>query len=438
MAENSKISWTDHTFNPWRGCEKKSAACKNCYAADLVNRYGGDFYGQRVLLAENGWKKPIAWDGIARAEKNLWDIINENPCICSQDIARWVQDPNVEREWLLPMEERGLIEGNKGNLGGWLPLPWNNPRVFCASLADIFEDFGGPIVDHNGGRMRVSPFDAWVSAGPLGAETDQQRMTDDYRDLTMDDIRKRLFQLIDKTPHLTWLLLTKRPENINRMWEPAANRETSHEAEYWFRPNVWLGVTVEDQEQADKRIPELLSCFDLAQITFVSCEPLLGPLDITPYLGGRSYKCKCGFHRTESELLFLGGNDYRCAECGATCETGPTIDFCISGGESGSNARPTHPDWLRSLRDQCLETETAFHHKQNGEWCDLRTAGGSEWTRTSQQPLKGKIDGPNAGEYKTAYPWKDDTYPCMVRVGKKKAGHLLDGVEHLAFPKVAE
>ena len=127
-------------------------------------------------------------------------------------------------------------------------------RVFCASLADVFEDWKGPI----GGATRD-----WTS---------------------LDDVRRELFALIDSTPWLDWLLLTKRPENVRRMWP----EETSLLTEIpmgvsgtFYRPNVWIGTSVSNDETADEQIPRLMKCRDLSPVLFLSAEPLLGPLDIS-------------------------------------------------------------------------------------------------------------------------------------------------------------
>lgn len=190
------------------------------------------------------------------------------------------------------------------------PLKWNEDavkanerrRVFCSSMADVFEDH--PQLP----RERV-----------------------------------RLWKLIDQTPALDWLLLTKRPENIFRM-APAV----------WFSGwprNVWIGTSVENQAMADKRIPLLLQI--PAAVRFLSCEPLLGPLD----LSGKT-----------RETVWLD-QEYADADPGLAevVETdGWPIAWVIVGGESGPKARPMNPDWVRGIRDQCTAAGVAFHFKQWG------------------------------------------------------------------------
>jgi protein gp37 len=136
--------------------------------------------------------------------------------------------------------------------------------------------------------------------------------------------RERLWRLIDSTPSLDWLPLTKRPEHAAGLvpWEGKS-----------WPPNVWLGATVESQEWATMRIPLLLSL--PARVHFLSCEPLLGALDLREWLPSGPHS---------------------------------RIDWVIAGGESGPRARPLAAEWLRALRDQCLSAGVPFHFKQWGEW----------------------------------------------------------------------
>jgi protein gp37 len=224
------------------------------------------------------------------------------------------------------------------------PLKWNaesprkygrRTRVFCASLADVFDN----------------------------------QVPTEWRDA--------LWNLIDQTPNLDWLLLTKRPQNIAKML-PASPA--------WPWPNVWLGTTVENQIEAERRIPGLLSV--PAHRRFLSCEPLLGPLDLTNLCTGHYF------------VDALTGVRFHDADNGAH-EAGPKLSWVIAGGESGPGARPAMIQWVRSLRDQCARAGTDFHFKQWGEFTP---------------------DDPAAKQ------------TSMQRVGKKRAGRLLDGVEHNGFP----
>lgn len=328
MAENSGISWTDHTFNPWMGCTKVSPACKNCYAErDMDHRFDKVAWGPngtRVKTSPANWMKPVYY--------------NKN----------------------------AISRGNR-------------TRVFCASLADVFEEWDGPIHDHKGNILTNATAE---TAGP------------NSRRLTMDDLRKDLFELIDATPNLDWLLLTKRPENIAKMWPRRSDYQYIPEAgllnEYpmHHRPNVWLGTTVENQEWADKRIPALLQCRDLPAKLFLSMEPLFGFVDIRPPLW------------LEDSYFKLRRPNF---------ERG--LDWVIAGGESGPDARECHPDWFRWLRDQCAAAGVPFHFKQWGEWLP-----------DTQNP---KMD--------TSSLPRDCTF--AIKVGTKNSGRLLDGVLHDAFPE---
>lgn len=229
MGKNSAIEWTHHTFNPWWGCVKVSAACKHCYAETWARRVGLDLWSSdrtRRFFSDKHWSEPLRWNRDAEAAG----------------------------------ERR---------------------RVFCASMADVFE-----------------------------------------KRSELDIHRQRLWQLIDETPWLDWLLLTKRPEHVSACVPWGSEWPT----------NVWLGTTAENQHWADKRIPELVR--SPAVVRFLSCEPLLGPIDLSQAEG--------------------------------------KIDWVIAGGESGPKSRPMKPEWARYLRDSCADLGIAFHFKQWGHWAPVR------------------------------------------------------------------
>lgn len=278
MAKDSKIEWTHHTFNPWWGCEKVSAACKHCYAQTWANRLGLDLWGgkrsDRRFFSDQHWKEPLKWN---------------------RDAER---------------------EGSRR-------------RVFCASMADVFE----PRSDLN----------EW---------------------------RERLWLLIEETPFLDWLLLTKRIEHVESMVPWKSN----------WPANVWLGTTIENQEWADKRLPHLRRL--KAKVKFVSCEPLLGHIDIRKALAPSG---KSG------------------------------INWVIAGGESGPGARPMNPAWAESLRDQCQERGAAFHFKQWGHW--------------GPQPRQGKTVDVVEFKSPNGVPIK------LFKLGKNEAGRVLDGQTWDQFPQ---
>ncbi|MBB6053324.1 DUF5131 family protein [Armatimonas rosea] len=331
MAKDSKIEWTHHTFNPWRGCTKVSEGCKHCYAETLSKRnpkvlgiWGPQ--GTRVMASESMWREPLKWNEEARAAG--------------------------ERH-----------------------------RVFCASLADVFE----------------------------GPETCSEEAYQVVR-----EAREKLFRLIEATPDLDWLLLTKRPENMMKFcpW-PWAN--------LWPR-NVWAGTSVENQSAADKRIPELLNV--PAKYRFLSCEPLLGRLDILPAIGAW---CSCGWRQVSPRQIdrslatHLDSNN-PCPRCGESVSLSPRgIHWVIAGGESGSDARPMHPDWARSLRDQCQSAGVSFFFKQHGEY---RQAEGDEGRLPEGWP---SVPYRGLPTHCFCEPGPDTLDTLVIRVGKKNAGRLLDG-----------
>jgi protein gp37 len=297
VAEDSKIEWTTHTFNCWRGCTKVSEGCKHCYAETLSGRNPGTLgvwgpNGTRVVAAEAQWKLPVKW--------------------------------NVE----------AARAGERH-------------RVFCASLADVFEDWAGPMAYASGNLAMVGSDGEW-----FGKPADWKPSANSkVRTLTMDDVRLRLFKLIDETPNLDWLLLTKRPENIT----PAmiyVDQRLYDRGPMRLRPNVWLGTSVENQAAADERIPLLLRT--PAAVRFLSCEPLLGPVDLSNWWG----------------LFPADTDDDGTTHWGQDTQGygGRGIHWVIVGGESGPGARPMHPAWARSLRDQCRAAGVAFFFKQWGAY----------------------------------------------------------------------
>lgn len=328
MAENSNIQWTDHTFNPWRGCTKVSEGCKNCYAETMSGRnpkvlgmWGPN--GTRVVASEAMWAEPLKWNQQAKA----WLLHVE---LCKQT---GISDP-VE-EW-------------KRRDNGNPPPVTHRPRVFCASLADVFEDWQGLMSSSDGDILHVcNACDSWrtmqkMCCGPLA-----------HMPLVMADVRTRLFNLIDQTPYLDWLLLTKRPQNIIGMWpiHPSGkHQEGMGFKEAYRRDNVWIGCTVENQQMANERIPHLRQI--PAKVRFLSVEPHLGPVDLANWL-----YMPCG--RPPSAIL----SGHLCRDCAGWR---PQIHWVICGGESGGNARPFNLDWARSLLLQCKVTGISFFMKQMG------------------------------------------------------------------------
>lgn len=221
-----------------------------------------------------------------------------------------------------------------------------------------------------------------------------------------------LLATLDRFPNQHFLLLTKRPHLWRERLEKVAAGTSGmgpQIAREWLRgfapKHLWIGTTVEDQTRADERIPALLQI--PAQVRFLSCEPLLGPVNIFGDDGA--------IDKAEQTGLL----DHT--------PLGRRIHWVIAGGESGTKARPTHPDWLRSLRDQCDEANVPFLFKQWGAWSPsfnkdatasvICTDG--DWLQASHMVTE-RMD--------------DEGAEIVYRVGKKESGRLLDGREHNEFP----
>lgn len=218
-----------------------------------------------------------------------------------------------------------------------------------------------------------------------------------------DEFLLKVFSLMGHVSarHHTFLILTKRPERMRKFIN-----SIDHDDFNWPLPNVWLGVTAENQQTADARIPILLQT--PAAVRFVSVEPMLGPvnlkLDRRPPCSHRG----CYNHTT-----------HPCEGCGRKQGMLP-LDWVVCGGESGPNARPMHPDWARGLRDQCQAAGAPFAFKSWGEWA-AAYYGAQTWEPTESTPYH-YFASPEDRPYKV---W---------RVGKKAAGRMLDGVEYLELP----
>lgn len=364
----TKIEWANFTMNPVRGCVEVSPACQNCYARVLsernpktLGRWGTEKAGGvRVMAAEKSWLEPYKWNTWARLGKCFAcggrGMLRVRDELAGGTVTHLVACATCAGD--------GQVEPYRG-------------RVFCASLADIFEQWDGPIHDH---KETVLP------------------------GVTFDSIRSRLLKVIDETPHLDWLLLTKRTADVADTLRRMAQKSNDARAARWineaFPKNVWMGTTVESTEWALKRIPFLVTL--PAAVRFLSVEPLLDELDLANSLGyWKRQPCSHHMPRFNLECPLCSGDNKAIFT--------PNIHWVIAGGESGHNARPMDPRWLRRVRDQCKAVGVAFFFKQFGEYAPTDTPDllndirfGHEWVT-----------------------WK----------GKHAAGRLLDGVEYSEFPK---
>lgn len=229
-------------------------------------------------------------------------------------------------------------------------------------------------------------------------------MSDLFHESVPDEFIEAVFVVMQMANQHTFQVLTKRPE---RMLDILTKMD-SHLREVGYPqgvagryPNIWLGVSVEEQTSADERIPMLLDT--PAAVRWISAEPLLGPIDLLGLLH------RCPTHD------FPGGF------CIQDCGNWQRLDWIVVGGESGPMARPMHPDWVRSLRDQCRAAGVPFFFKQWGEWLS-----GKKW-------ISGDYDGgafvevPGFGETAITQAHEFDTHWAAIRIGKKAAGREIDG-----------
>jgi len=387
MADETGIEWCDSTFNPWRGCTKISPACDHCFAEKLVvGRFKLDVWGAgkpRVRSSPAYWRKPLRWNARRFMQCNTCGWRGE----CAAELIGCGRCRSTDH------------------------LHDVRRRVFCASLADVFDN-------------EVPP--AW---------------------------RADLLALIRQTPNLDWLLLTKRIGNAEQMLQDACEEMDVGMGIYApsIYPNLWLGATICNQAEADRDIPKLLAT--PAAVRFVSIEPMLGPIDLTNVreaIGPRGRVCYRNTieakdaNPAHTDLVAAFGPDYPYAR----------IDWVIAGGESGVDARPSHPDWFRKLRDDCLPAGVPFLFKQWGEWhtsvssmvtgesCFLQFESFSHWVNKASTWVRGGVcldhDGAqlrNGSDMQRASEKGKFPVTIMHRVGKKTAGRHLDGCEHTAFPR---
>ena len=338
----TKIEWTNETWNPIIGCNKISPGCDNCYAEKMAHRL--KFNPKTV---------------------GKYYFITNN--------GKWTGEMHAF-----------VDEFQK-------PLQWKNPRmIFVCSMGDLFHE--------------SVPFE-WIN---------------------------RVFAVIASCQHHTFQILTKRPKRMKEYFDYINQESIKYHArevrnisyaesrinvmlsdisnlkikdrKFPFN-NLWLGVTTENQEQANKRIPILLQI--PAAIRFVSCEPMLSNIDLTRVskltgLGLKYINSLSGIEWYND----IDSNNYN--------NWYGKLDWVICGGESGPKARPMHPNWVKSLRDQCKNAEVPFFFKQWGEW-----------TTSFMVPVDlSKVK--NTSIDNTTY----------YKVGKKKAGRKLNGVEYNEFPNI--
>jgi protein gp37 len=398
VSDRSAIEWTrgedgspGATWNPTRGCSRVSPGCEGCYAERLAGRFAGP---------------GMPFEGLVRR---------------TAQGARWT----------------GAVRLLPDQLS--LPLRWRRPRtIFVDSVSDLFHE-------------KVP--DAFIAA---------------------------VFGIAAAAPWHRFILLTKRSERLPRWfawldaqrgawsgpgsetmecdWRVHAVAHAAFEAtgydgeigplpEAWPLPNVWLGVSVEDQRAADERIPALLAT--PAAVRFLSCEPLLGAVDLSKWFGGLGSPVRRDNPGPTDEPRTVRGGHARSEPSGsvtgtvaepqldpagaAASRTRPSISWVIVGGESGPGARPMHPAWARALREQCVAARVPFFFKQWGEWAP-EMQGAADWpdpldAGATLWPDGRVFWGPGRG---TAL----DDGCTFARLGKKRAGRELDGRTWDQMPEV--
>ena len=372
----SKIEWTEETWNVVVGCTRVSAGCDHCYAIREAHRLAGN---------PNG-KIAGTFEGLTTVKKRGLD---------------WTGD----------------IVFPAGRMTQ--PLHWRTPRrVFVNSMADLFH----PAVP--------------------------------------DEMINRIFGVMALCPQHTFQILTKRPERMKDyinsagretlVWIEAydrAVREKRSDHEYhkrnpvpWPLPNVWLGVSVENEDTAEERLPLLQQL--LAAVRFVSYEPALGPVDWERWLQPYCPRCRDSYESADGQWAWLAGELWPIHHCDEQIpsprwfECRPAIDWVICGGESGSGARPMHIEWARSARDQCVEHGIPFFFKQFGEWAPgfHHSPAEERATRSIMLSTDGdRFDGEAGQDLLDFCRAHRDVFP-FYRWGKKVNGRLLDGREWSQFP----
>jgi protein gp37 len=301
MGDKTKIEWASATWNPIVGCEPVSPGCKNCYAARMASRFGGE--GER-------------WENLARGGK--WTGLTKN--------QRKQHDK---------------------------PIRWRRARsIFVCSMSDLF--FHG----------------------------------------VSDALRLKIFFTMQECTRHRFLVLTKRPREAY-IWLTKAIEKYAPEFTAHLMDHIWFGVTVENADMCAARVPILQQL--PVQKRFVSCEPLLGPVNLNFWLD--------------------------------TPE--PMIDWIIAGGESGPGARPTHPDWVGKLQATARVYGIPFLFKQWGEWSPT-----GESARQIAIDREGRIaeDVRDSATYPPDAQ-SSDGWQTMYKVGKQKAGRLFDGTLCDDFPE---
>lgn len=371
---NTTIEWTERTWNPTVGCSLESPGCKRCYAMKMAGRLeamGVPAYQGTTQKTANGF----VWTG------------------------------------KIGVNDHALME----------PLRRRAPTTyFVNSMSDLFHpDVPEQVID------RVFVVMALCSQHIFQVLTKRSARMREYIDgfswaRAVENCRDE---------RGSSMILKHSIADLMRAFGLASRFSYDRDCSAWPLPNMWAGVSVEDQKRADERIPDLLDT--PAAIRWLSCEPLLGPVDlrhIRPVLFDATADALTGMWKWSG---------------GPIRKESSSLDWIIVGGESGPGARPMHPDWARGVRDQCAQTGAKFFFKQWGGWSPHEAVpnelGGVDivppasfktvhrWQRWDAARSRGARDDESIGEFLA---------PGVISIpaGKKVAGRLLDGVLHDGRP----
>ena len=354
----TKIEWADYTWGPVTGCTKVSEGCRNCYAEQNAKRFWGNRPFTEVRCHEHKLEEPLHWRKPRRVFVNsMSDLFHPD-----------VPFDFIDRVFAV-IVSCTVFKNRPDHV---FQILTKRPE----RMADYFSTSPSELIQR------------WAKAG------DGWIFTDNPDVLFSEAVYSQVCHMWDKD---------------GRNSSGSAYKPWGYPEQLFPLSNVWLGVTAENQQTADERIPLLLQT--PAAVRFVSVEPMLGEVDLSEWLSP--------WH---IETLIGMDHDPRCDGSCRYCPIPvpveefvpdpPMLDWVICGGESGPCARPMHPDWARSLRDQCQDAGVPFFFKQWGEWYPDRKGIYEQ----SDSVLFGNT--------------------VVHRIGKNGAGRLLDGVEHNEFPEV--
>ena len=373
----TKIEWTEQTWNPLAGCKIVSPGCTNCYAMRQAHRLAHNpktpHYHGTTQLTRGG---PV-WTGkmsLAPEQVLTAPMRRKKPTDYFVNSMSDLFAPGVPDEWI--------------------------DRIFAVMALCPQHTF--KILTKRADRMRV-----YV----MGLDCDGAR-------------RFNVSTAAERTLGTHYA----REAQAKYEWERVLTNPI------WPLPNVWLGVSVEDQKRAEERVPDLLRT--PAAVRFISAEPLLGSVQLDDLIVDDGRPGEWHVNALDHEGGCVADDpDFGCN----------TIDQVIVGGESGPGARPMHPDWARNLRDQCEAAGTAFFFKQWGAWLPWEPESAPEWRSQNGHLVDGHIlfpedmdNDPTWDDGLSTYTPGFTCHAAFQRVGKKAAGRKLDGVVHDGYPASQE